>query len=98
MKMLYRREGELIEYRVATDPVEAVNWSTHRLKKGEIFLKVKLDKKISTEIRQEIFDDILSREPNPSKKLAPADDEIPKRRKSSKQQHAKKRETKRQAG
>lgn len=98
MKMLYRRDGEFIEYRVATDPVEAINWSTHRLKKGEIFLKVKLDKKLSTKIRQEIFDDILSREPNPTKKPAPADNKIPKERKSSKRQHAKTRKTKRKAG
>jgi hypothetical protein len=69
--MLYRRHDEFIEYRLATDPVDAVLWSTHRLKKGEVFLKVKLDKKLSAEIRQEILDDILSREPNPTKKSAP---------------------------
>ena len=71
MKMLYRQQDEFIEYRLATDPVDAVLWSTHRLKKGEIFLKVKLDRKISADIRQEILDDILSREPNPTKKSAP---------------------------
>jgi|TARA_B110000438_G_scaffold74643_1_gene74742 hypothetical protein len=98
MKMLYRRQDEFIEYQLATDPVDAVLWSTHRLKKGEIFLKVKLDKKISADIRQEILDDILSREPNPSKKSAPTDNKIPKGRKSSKQQHAKARETKRKTG
>ena len=98
MKMLYRRHDEFIEYRLATDPVDAVLWSTHRLKKGEVFLKVKLDKKLSAEIRQEILDDILSREPNPSKKLTAPEDKIPKKRKAPQPQHAKARKTKRKTG
>ena len=94
MKMLYRRHDEFIEYRLATEPVEAVLWSTYRLKKGEIFLKVKLDKKISADIRQEILDDIISREPNPSKKSTPPEDEISKRRQARKPIYVKTGKTK----
>ena len=70
MKMLYKRDGEFIEYKICTDPPEAVHWSTYRLKKGDIFLKIKLDRKMTAQIKQEILEDILSREPNPGKQSA----------------------------
>ena len=98
MKMLYRRHDEFIEYTLSPDPAEALYWSTYRLKKGEIFLKVKLDRSITAEIRQEILDDILSLEPNPSKKSSAPADKIPKKRKAPKPQHAKAGEAKQKAG
>ena len=98
MKMLYRRHDEFIEYTLSPDPAEALYWSTYRLKKGEIFLKVKLDRSITAEIRQEILDDILSLEPNPSKKSSAPADKIPKKRKPPKPQHAKAGEAKQKAG
>jgi len=98
MKMLYRRHDEFIEYTLSPDPAEALYWSTYRLKKGEIFLKVKLDRSITAEIRQEILDDILSLEPNPSKKSSAPADKIPKKRKTAKQQNAQARKTKRKTG
>ena len=98
MKMLYKRHDEFIEYTLSPDPAEALYWSTYRLKKGEIFLKVKLDRSITAEIRQEILDDILSLEPNPSKKSSAPADKIPKKRKTPKPQHAKAGEAKQKAG
>tara|TARA_B100000902_G_scaffold66465_1_gene72867 strand:- start:649 stop:879 length:231 start_codon:yes stop_codon:yes gene_type:complete len=68
MKMTYKKEGKNIEYRIATDPVEAVNWSTYRLKISDIKIDVKLDKKIKAEMKREILNSILETEPNPSKK------------------------------
>jgi len=98
MKMLYRRHDEFIEYTISPDPPEALCWSTHRLKKGEIFLKVKLDRSITAKIRQEILNDILSHEPNPTKKSPPSEDPIPKKRKTAKQQNAKAGEAKQKTG
>ena len=69
MKMTYKKEGKNIEYRIATDPVEAINWSTYRLKINDIKIDVKIDRKLKAEIKREILNDILEREPNPSKKI-----------------------------
>ncbi len=97
MHMYYKRDGNLVEYKLVTDPKEATVWSTHRLKKSEIKIMTKADRTTAAELRQEILNDILSREPNPSKKSAPAQDQIPQRRKASKPQHAKTRQAKRKA-
>ena len=71
MKMTYKREGHTIEYKLQTDPAEAELWSTHRLKKKEIKIITKCDKKTAASLREEILNDIISREPNPTKKSAP---------------------------
>lgn len=95
MNMYYKREGKLIQYKLVTDPSEAEIWTTHRLKKSEIKIMTKCDRATAAEYRQEILDDILSREPNPSKKSAPAANEVQKRRKAAKPADAKTRQTKR---
>jgi len=95
MKMLYKRDGEFIEYTISPDPPEALYWETYRLKKGDIFLKVKLDRKIETEIKQEILDDILSREPNPGKSRK---NTLLEERKAAKRTPIKVREAKRKTG
>jgi len=97
MQMYYKRDGSAVEYKLVTDPQEATVWSTHRLKKSEIKIMTKCDRTTAAEYRQEILDDILSREPNPSKKSAPAADEIPQRRQAAKSQHVKARQTKQKA-
>lgn len=97
MHMYYKRGGSLVEYKLVTDPAEAEIWTTHRLKKSEIKIMTKCDRTTAAELRQEILDDILSREPNPSKKSAPPADEIPKRRQATKPQHVEARQTKRKA-
>ena len=97
MHMYYKRDGSKVEYKLVTDPKEATVWSTHRLKKSEIKIMTKCDRTTAAELRQEILDDILEREPNPSKKRPPPTDEVSKRRQSSAQQHAKARKAKQKA-
>lgn len=97
MQMFYKRDGNLVEYKLVTDPLEAMYWTTHRLKKSEIKIMTKCDRTTAAQLRQEILDDILSREPNPSKTAASTSDEVSERRKVSAQQHAKTRQTKRKA-
>jgi hypothetical protein len=58
MKMFYQRGDEIIEYGLSTDPPEAIYWATYRVKKKDIFLKVKLDRAATADIKQEILDDI----------------------------------------
>jgi len=87
MHMYYKRDGSAVEYKLVTDPKEATVWSTHRLKKSEIKIMTKCDRTTAAEHKQEIFDDILSREPNPSKKSKAPDDEISQRRKARQPQY-----------
>ena len=83
MQMYYKRDGSVVEYTLVTDPKEATVWSTHRLKKSEIKIMTKCDKSTAAQYREEILSDILSREPNPSKKSSPSKDEVRQRRKAS---------------
>lgn len=83
MQMFYMRDGKEVEYTLETDPPEAMYWTTYRLKKSEIVLIGKYDRTTAAQIKQEIFDDILEREPNPSKKSTPAADEVPKKRQAT---------------
>ena len=94
MQMLYKKDGKLVEYKLATDPPEAEIWTTHRLKKSEIKIVSKYDRSTAAHLRQEILDDILSREPNPSKKSTPPNDEISQRREARKSKHVKAGQTK----
>lgn len=70
MQMFYKRDGWLVEYKLVTDPAEAMYWTTHRLKKSEIKIMTQCDRETAAQLRQEILDDILSREPNPTKRKA----------------------------
>ena len=83
MQMYYKRDGSVVEYKLVTDPKEATVWSTHRLKKSEIKIMTKCDRSTAAQYREEILSDILSREPNPSKKSSPSKDEVHQRRKAS---------------
>ena len=58
MQHFYKNGSEIIEYKLVTDPPEAMYWSTYRLKKTDIKLVTKLDRSLVTEIKREIFDDI----------------------------------------
>jgi hypothetical protein len=83
MQMYYKRDGSVVEYKLVTDPKEATVWSTHRLKKSEIKIMTKCDRSTAAQYREEILSDILSREPNPSKKSSSSKDEVHQRRKAS---------------
>lgn len=66
--MYYDRDkNTTVQYTLQTDPPEAIYWTTYRLKVEHIKIITKLDKQTTTKIRREIFDDIISREPNPTK-------------------------------
>ena len=82
LRMFYKRQGGIVEYTISPDPAEATFWSTYRLKKADVRLVVKLDRTMSSQIREEIMYDILSREPNPSKKSSSSKDEVHQRRKA----------------
>ena len=97
MQMFYKRDGSLVEYKLVTDPKEATVWSTHRLKKSEIKIMTKADRTTAAKLREEILDDILGREPNPSKKSTSTTHEVPQRRKAPEPQHVKTRQTKQKA-
>ena len=84
MQHCYKKDSKIINYTLQTDPLEAMYWSTYRLKKTDVKLLDKFDRSTAAEIKQEIFDDIVSREPNPSKKSTPPEDEISKRRQARK--------------
>ncbi len=62
--MYYERDGTLIEYRLLTDPPEAIYWQTYKLKKSDIKLVSKFDRSTAAEIKQEIFEDILANDIN----------------------------------
>ena len=59
--------GDEIEYYLLTDPVEAMYWSTYRLKKSHICLTKKYDRATTSKLKQEIFDGIIESEKPPSK-------------------------------
>ena len=82
MQMYYKRDVSVVEYKLVTDPKEATVWSTHRLKKSEIKIMTKCDRSTAAQYREEILSDILSREPNPSKKSSSSKDEVHQRRKA----------------
>ena len=97
MQMFYTSAGNVVEYKLVTDPPEAIYWTTHRLKKSDVKLVSKFNRSETAEIKQDVFDDIISREPNPSKKSTPTNDEIPQGRKAREPEHVKTRQTKQKA-
>jgi hypothetical protein len=88
-KMIYTKDNQQIEYTLKTNPPEATTWTTHQLKKTEIKIITKLNRTESVQIRQEIFDDIISREPNQRKKPKASDNKIQKRSKATNAENAK---------
>ena len=95
--MKYARKEKIIQYQLMTDPLEAQYWTTHRLKKSEIKILTKCDRSTAALLREEILNDIISREPNPSKKSPPTDNSLSERRESTKPQHVKTRQAKQKA-
>lgn len=93
MKMFYNHEKMLIQYTLKTDPPEAMYWTTYRLKVTDIKILTKLDKQTTAKIRKDIFNDIISNEPNPTTNK----NQISKKRKAAEPEHVKTRQTKRQA-
>ena len=86
MQMWHRREdGTLIEFVIVTDPPEALYWMTYKLKVADIRLVTKVPAKNKTEIRREIYEDIVARE------RAPHTNTVSKKRKSTVRNNAKAR-------
>ena len=81
--MIYTKDNQQIEYTLKTNPPEAATWATHSLKKTEIKIITKLNKTESIEARQEIFDDIISREPNQRKKPKAPNNKVQERSKAT---------------
>lgn len=80
MKHYYSSGGSTVEYQLTPDPPEAIYWSTYRLKKSDVTLVQKFDRSTAAAIKQEIFDDIISREPNNRKPATADENPIPERR------------------
>ena len=99
MRFTYARTPkEHFRYTLKTDPQDAMYWTTYRLKKTDVVLLDKLDKATTALVKQDIFDDIISTEPNPSSKSKTTINPIQEKRKVSQPQYVKTRKTKRKAG
>jgi hypothetical protein len=98
MQMTYKqpKTSTLYQYTVQTDPPEATYWETFKLLKSHIKLLTKTDNDTKKKITQEIYDDILSREPNPRTNRA-SNNEVQEKRPPAKSANAKTRKTKRKA-
>lgn len=98
MQMTYKqpKTSTLYQYTVQTDPPEAMYWETFKLLKSHIKLLTKTDNDTKKQITQEIYDDILSREPNSRSKRA-SNNEVQEKRPPAKSTNAKARKTKRKA-
>ena len=58
-----RPDGSVVEYKLRTDPPEALFWSTYKLKKSDIRIVTKgFDRAEATALRQEILDSINTHE------------------------------------
>lgn len=58
-----RSDGSVIEYKLRTDPPEALFWSTYKLKKSDIRIVAKgFDRAEAAALRQEILDSINTHE------------------------------------
>ena len=58
-----RSDGSVIEYKLRTDPPEAIFWSTYKLKKSDIRIVTKgFDRAEAAALRQEILDSINTHE------------------------------------
>ena len=60
MQMWHQRKDKtMIEFVIVTDPPEALYWMTYKLKVADIRLVTKVPSTDKTEIRREIYDDIV---------------------------------------
>ena len=82
-----RDNGEVIEYALATDPPEAVFWSTYKLKPAHVKVKAKYDRKTKYAIAKEICDD--SNGLNEPKPESSTKNKIRQKRKTPGTKHAK---------
>lgn len=73
-----RSSGDIIEFKIRTDPPEAVYWSTYKLKLSDVKIVTKMHQQEATIIRREIVNEINERE-HPKKNA----DKVPKVRKKS---------------
>ena len=87
-----RKDGTLIEFVIVTDPPEALYWMTYKLKVADIRLVTKVPSTDKTEIRREIYDDIVARE------RAPHTNTVSKERKGTVRNNAKTRREQQKAG
>ena len=87
-----RKDGTLIEFVIVTDPPEALYWMTYKLKVADIRLVTKVPSTDKTEIRREIYDDIVARE------RAPHTNTVSKKRKGTVRNNAKARRKQQEAG
>ena len=98
MEMYHQTEdGKLIQYELKTDPPEAIYWTTFRLLKSHIRVLTKLPKEEKTLYRTEIYDDIISREPN-NRSKSKSRDALQKERQAPVRVHIKARKKQRQTG
>ena len=61
-RMFYKSEDGLIEYKIVTDPEEAMYWVTYKLKLSNIKILTKCDRSTAAKYRREILEDIKSTE------------------------------------
>ena len=81
-----RDDGTTVEYKLKTDPPEAVFWSTYKLKPAHVKIVGKYDRQTKNALAREICNDITNREhtqPKPS-----TQDKILKKRQTARRQHA----------
>lgn len=81
-----REDGTTVEYKLKTDPPEAVFWSTYRLKPAHVKVVGKYDRKTKNALAREICDDIIQSESKQSKPSS--EDKILKKRQAARKQHA----------
>ena len=63
MQMFFTdNDGSVIEYTLATDPPEAMYWTTYKLKKSDIKILSKTDRSKAALYREKILDSILQGE------------------------------------
>jgi DNA polymerase III alpha subunit (gram-positive type) len=63
MKSYYKKSGtEIYQYKLVTDPPEAMYWSTYRLKKRDVKVITNVERDEKIQIRTEIYNDIIQNE------------------------------------
>ena len=93
MQMWHQRKDKtMIEFVIVTDPPEALYWTTYKLKVADIRLVTKVPSTDKTEIRREIYDDIVARE------RAPHTNTVSEERKGAISNNAKTRRKQQEAG
>lgn len=81
-----RDDGTTVEYKLKTDPPEAVFWSTYKLKPAHIKVVGSYDRQTKNALAREICNDIIESERKQPK--PPSEDKIRQKRKAARKQHA----------